>query len=263
MNVPEVARRSRPGESPCEFPTELAAYIGRRRPSAMPKNKQFANPMLGGGDADTGLSDDLLDDDSGSDSDDGTSRVEASKSVREALEKVSEAKKGALTHGASVQSHIVLESKAIMEQLKMQGVNPEVEDPFVPVAERDMTDHKSKAKFKAFVRETMLERLVFGTRDPMAEEAMVEALWTGEAFDSDKKIEQPGGLWTGLLYPESSVRLWYDALQMVAVGYTSVMVPLRLAFDSTPVPGTMEFAIDVAIDMFFIFDIYLNFFNYY
>ena len=108
----------------------------------------------------------------------------------------------------------------------------------------------------------MLERVVFGSRDPTAERAMVEAIWTGEAFDSDKKIEHPGGIWTGLLYPESKIRLWYDAIQMAAVSYTTVMVPWRLAFDETPRPGSVEFTFDLAIDMLFIFDIYLNFFNY-
>lgn len=208
---------------------------------AMPKNTQFSNPMHGVGEE---LETEMLPGDS--DSSAADRRVEASKPVREALQKVSETKSEALAHAASTKNHIVLESKTIVQRQKMHGVNPKVEDPFVPVAQRDMTDHKSRAKFKAFVRDGMLERVVFGSRDPTAERAMVEAIWTGEAFDSDKKIEHPGGLWTGLLYPESKIRLWYDAIQMAAVAYTTVMVPWRLAFDETPRPGSAEFTLDVA-----------------
>lgn len=221
------------------------------------KGQQFSNPMHGVGD---GLETEMLP--SGTEGSAADAHVVASKPVREALEKVSEAKTEALAQASSAKSHIVRESKTIIEQQQTHGVDPKVEDPFVPHADRDMTDHKSKAKFKAFVRETMLERVVFGTRDPTAEHAMVEAIWTGEAFDSDKKISHPSGLWNGLLYPESKIRLWYDAVQMAAVCVTSVLVPWRLAFDETPAPGSTEFAVDVMIDSLFFFDIYLNFFNY-
>lgn len=225
----------------------------------MPKSgKQFSNPMHGVG---TDLSAEMLTGDA-----DGQAvepRVEASKPVRAALEKVNENKNQEVSLAATRKNHLVRESKAIMQQQQQEyGMNPNIQDPLVPVAERDMTNLKSKAKFKAFYRESVLERAVFGTRDPSAEQAMVEAIWTGEAFDTDKKVEHPSGLWTGLLYPESTIRLWYDVIQVTAVMYTSVVVPWRLAFDETPAPGSWAFVLDVMIDMLFIFDIYLNFFNY-
>ena len=224
----------------------------------MPKKsqQQFSNPMHGLAD---GIETEERPGDAKSSA--AKSRVEASKPVREALEKISEAKTQSLANASSLQNHTVRESQTIVQQKKLRGVNPEAKDPFVAVTERDMTDHKSRAKFQAFVRDTMLERAVFGTRDPSTEHAMIEAIWTGEAFDNEK-ISHPGGLWTGLLYPESKIRLWYDAMQMAAVTYTSVLVPWRLAFDETPEPGSPEFVLDVFIDSMFIFDIYLNFFNY-
>ena len=225
----------------------------------MPKqNTQFANPMLGGGD-------DLTEDLDVNGDEGAAQRVVASTPVQKTMEKVMETKQELLQKGEDLSSHIVFQAEKLTEEMQARGIDPNVVDPYaraVPIEERDQTDVKARAKFKAFVRETMLERIVFGSRDPIAEQGMAEAIWTGDAFDSDKKIQHPSGLWTGLLYPEASIRLWYDGFQLFAVCYTSVVVPLRLAFDETPEPFSSRFWFDVVIDSFFLFDIYLNFFAY-
>lgn len=130
-------------------------------------------------------------------------------------------------------------------------------DPYEP--ESVTNTAKARAKFASFVKESMLERVVFGTRDPEAEAELLKALWKGEA---EHQVEHPGGLWTGLLYPESELRMVYDLFQLSAVLYTSYVVPLRLAFDETPVVGTGPFYFDLVIDLFFIFDIFVSFHAY-
>ena len=133
----------------------------------------------------------------------------------------------------------------------------EARDPYEP----EPVPHtaKSRAKFSSFVKESMLEKVVFGKRDPEAEAELLKALWKGEA---QHVVEHPGGLWTGLLYPESRNRMVYDILQLIAVLYTAYEVPLRLAFDTTPEVGSGAFYFDVVIDCFFIFDIFLSFHAY-
>lgn len=140
---------------------------------------------------------------------------------------------------------------------KREGEETDVVDPYETQLETNTA--KARAKFSSFVKESMLEKLVFGKRDPEAEAELLKALWKGEA---EHTVQHPGGLWTGLLYPESDKRMVYDICQLVAVFYTSYVVPLRLAFDSTPAPWSPAFYIDLSIDLFFIFDMFLSFHAY-
>ena len=140
---------------------------------------------------------------------------------------------------------------------KHAGDESQVLDPYEPASVTNTA--KARAKFASFVKESMLERVVFGTRDPEAEAELLKRLWKGEA---EHKVEHPSGLWTGLLYPESEVRMVYDIFQLGAVMYSAFVVPLRLAFDETPPVGSGTFFVDVAIDVFFIFDIFVSFHAY-
>ena len=186
--------------------------------------------------------------------------VPASDTVKETIASLHQVRAG-LGAEAGVATHLVADAgNAAVEREEALGENDATADPFAPEVEQESA--KSKAKFKAFVRDTMIERIVFGKRDPQAERAMVHAIWTGDAFDPRKKISHPGGLWTGLLYPESQYRLVYDFGQLFAVIYTAIIVPIRLAFDMTPEVWSTEFWVDVVIDSFFLFDMFLNFFAY-
>jgi hypothetical protein len=83
------------------------------------------------------------------------------------------------------------------------------------------------------------------------EKAMDAANW-----DRSVDTVQPTGLWYGLIYPEAAVREFYDMVQLTAVMYTSVVVPIRLAFDEATVPGSAAFWLDVVVDCCFWFDMY-------
>jgi hypothetical protein len=139
-----------------------------------------------------------------------------------------------------------------------RAVSDDVHDPYD--AEQGVTNTtKARSKFTSFVKESMLEKAVFGKRDPDAEAELLKALWKGEA---EHAVEHPPGLWTGLLFPESEKRMVYDILQMAAVLYTAYVVPLRLAFDSTPEIWSVAFIWDLVIDSFFFFDMFLSFHAY-
>ena len=152
-------------------------------------------------------------------------------------------------------SHLL--DTAMDNHVKHAGADSDEADPYAPVAVTATA--KARAKFESFVKQSMLEKVVFGKREAEAEAELLKALWKGEA---QHKVQHPGGLWTGLLYPESGKRMAYDLGQLGAVLYTACVVPLRLAFDETPEVGSAPFYFDVAIDCFFIFDIFLSFYAY-
>ena len=160
-------------------------------------------------------------------------------------------------HGKRPESASHLLDIAMDNHAKHAAMDSDAADPHKPLAVAATA--KARAKFESFVKQSMLEKVVFGKRDPEAEAELLKALWKGEA---QHKVQHPGGLWTGLLYPESGKRMAYDLGQLGAVLYTAGVVPLRLAFDKTPEVGSAPFYFDVVIDCFFAFDIILSFYAY-
>ena len=116
-------------------------------------------------------------------------------------------------------------------------------------------DAKDASRLKSFVKESLVENLVFG--NPETDHAIEQAIWR-----SGFGTEEDASKLCGLLHPETQVRLTYDIIQMGAALYTAAIVPWRLAFNQLPVLWSVAFFFDAMIDAIFIFDLVLNFFVY-
>ena len=57
----------------------------------------------------------------------------------------------------------------------------------------------------------------------------------------------------------AGARLLFDVVQIVLLGYVAVMTPFRLAFQVEDSPRHTTFWIEVSLDIYFLFDMYLNF----
>jgi hypothetical protein len=62
-----------------------------------------------------------------------------------------------------------------------------------------------------------------------------------------------------VIYPESKLRLRWDAIQAVALLYVALMVPIRTGFFADPTVLSAGWWIELAVDIYFIADIVINF----
>ena len=78
---------------------------------------------------------------------------------------------------------------------------------------------------------------------------------SGESIFTDQHKSLPPGIRS----PESKFTRYWDLLQLISVVYIAVIVPFRLGFDITISTDQFAFWFDVAIDVYFITDVILNF----
>eukprot|EP01050_Picozoa_sp_SAG11_P023724 SAG11_NODE_4851_length_1747_cov_0.873786_1_plen_505_part_01 len=112
-------------------------------------------------------------------------------------------------------------------------------------------------RFKSFVKESLVEQLIFGERDVNNEKYVEQSIWRA-GFGTVE--DYAAGC--GLLHPETKRRLIYDVIQLAVALYTTIVVPWRLAFNITTEIWSAEFNLDIVIDCMFVVDIVMNFFAY-
>ena len=64
---------------------------------------------------------------------------------------------------------------------------------------------------------------------------------------------------SGVMHPEGHARIFWDVLQVAALCYVALTVPLNIGFDISTKPDEMIFWVDVTVDLYFIIDICVNF----
>lgn len=79
-----------------------------------------------------------------------------------------------------------------------------------------------------------------------------------EKEDAEEQVDE----WpSGLLHPFGTFRTLWDSLSAIAISYSALMVPYRMAFALEPVGGSLVF--DRMVDISFIMDIFFTFFTGY
>ena len=67
----------------------------------------------------------------------------------------------------------------------------------------------------------------------------------------------------GLLHPLSPRRKWYDIFQMALLMWTLYAIPMRIAFDYQPSIQSFSFWFDVAVDLAFLIDLFIQMHTYF
>ena len=62
-----------------------------------------------------------------------------------------------------------------------------------------------------------------------------------------------------IMSPDSGFRQQWDLIQVPLLMYVAALIPYRTGFSHDTEPGDFGFVVDVFVDMFFIYDIFLNF----
>lgn len=84
----------------------------------------------------------------------------------------------------------------------------------------------------------------------------IMAIEGGEVVEYKEEPRECGGF---MLPPEGELRVVWDLLMLVCVGYVSLVLPYRLAFDVQPEKGTWIWFLEATIDGSFLCDVALNF----
>eukprot|EP01047_Picozoa_sp_COSAG01_P020529 COSAG01_NODE_1170_length_11406_cov_17.917662_8_plen_698_part_00 len=79
---------------------------------------------------------------------------------------------------------------------------------------------------------------------------------------SGEDVADPNMLF-GLLLPTSTLRKYYDLVQVVLLMYTLFMVPLRIAFGDEPRKDEVGYWVDLGVDFFFLVDLFVQMHTYY
>ena len=75
----------------------------------------------------------------------------------------------------------------------------------------------------------------------------------------ESQAEDEGPLPSGIFDPDATFAIWWNLVQLVALIYVAIFVPMRVGFGNEPDPFTVVWFIEACIDLYFLTDIFINF----